>query len=209
MKKRIIIVGGSAGALISAEIFTRSYKEIRFLETYAHGVPEKHVLGKNLADGIDALSRKGTDYFIATGDNRMRKDHVDRIYAATKKLPVNCIHPTAYIAPSATVGYGNLICPMSVIHQGAVIGNGTIINTASVIEHTCVIHDYAQVSPNVTLCGYVEVGAFAFVSAGSVVIPKVKIGEGSIVAAGAAVTKDVKAFSMYAGVPAVRKKEVT
>lgn len=208
MKKTIVIVGGSAGALIAAEIFSLSYAKVYYLETYSHEVKIKDVIAKKIGEGITFLKQKNVDYFIATGDNRQRKQNFDLIFRKTKKVPVNCIHPTAYISPSSTMGYGNLVCPGSVIHQGAVVGNGTIINTGAIIEHTCAIGDYAQISPNTTLCGYVDVGSFAFVGAGSVVIPKVKIGSASIVAAGSSVICDIRKNTLYAGVPAKYKKTI-
>lgn len=208
MKKTIVIVGGSAGALIATEIFVLSYAKVFYLETYNHEISGKNIIAKKISEGIDFLKQKNVDYFIATGDNQQRKQNFDLIFKKTKKVPVNCIHSTAYISPSSTMGYGNLVCPSSVIHQGACVGNGTIINTGAIIEHTCVIGDFAQISPNTTLCGYVDVGQFAFVGAGSVVIPKIKIGAASIVAAGSSVICDIKKNALYAGVPAKYKKAI-
>lgn len=39
---------------------------------------------------------------------------------------------------------------------------------------------------------------------GSIILSGVKIGQGSIIAAGSVVTKDVDAFSIYAGIPAIK-----
>lgn len=208
MKKQIVIVGGSAGALIASEIFEGQYAKILYLEPYTTHIANEQIIGKKIEEGISFLQDKDTDYFIATGDNQQRKENFDIVFHTTNKQPVNCIHPSAYIAKSVTIGYGNLICPNSVIHTRAVVGNNTIINTSSVIEHDCLIQDYAQISPNATLCGYVTVGEFAFIGAGSTIIPKITIGENSIVAAGSSVIHRIEDDAMYAGVPAVRKKTV-
>lgn len=206
MKKTVVIVGGSAGARICEEIFKELYDSILFLETYAKDIPQEKLVADKIGDGINFLKDDLVDYFIATGDNKLRFENYKQINKVTKKDPVNCIHKTAYIAPSVTLGYGNLICPKSVIHTNAVVGNNTIINTAAVVDHDCLVSDYAQISPNTTLCGRVKVGKFAFVGAGSVIIPEVTVGEFSIVAAGSSVTKDVASKALYAGVPAVKKK---
>jgi sugar O-acyltransferase (sialic acid O-acetyltransferase NeuD family) len=208
MKKHVVIVGGSPGARIAAEIFVEQYDSVLFLEPYFGTIPKTKILAKKIVDGINFLKAKNVDYFIATGDNRMRKKNYDQIFLKTKKNPVNCIHKTAYISKSAELGYGNLICPTSVIHTGAKIGNNTIINTGAIIEHDCVVEDYAQVSPNTTLCGDVKVGKFSFISAASVVIPKITVGNNVVVAAGSAVISDLEDNKLYAGVPAIFKKNL-
>jgi acetyltransferase EpsM len=208
MKKQIVIVGGDAGAKIAAEIFAFKYDNIFYLETYAKGIAKNKIIGGKIRDSIAFLRKLGTDYFIATGDNKQRKENFDFIYKKINKNPVNCIHQTAYISKSATVGYGNLIGPGSIIHTEAVIGNNTIINTGSIVEHSCLVKDFAQISPNTTLCGYVEIGKFSFIGAGSVVIPKIKIGENSVVAAGSSVIDNIGDYKLYAGVPAKFKKNI-
>lgn len=206
MNKIIVIVGGSAGASIASEIFKLSYEKVFFLETYSKNINKELIIGDKILDGINFLDKKDVDYFIATGSNQQRKDNFEFIYNSIGKYPVNCIHPTAYLAPSSKIGYGNLICPLAVIHTDAFVGNNTIINTGSIVEHDCKIADYSQISPNVTLCGSVEVNELSFIGAGSVVIPKIKIGRGSIVAAGSSVISDIEDKRMYAGVPAKYKK---
>jgi len=208
MNQSIVIVGGAAGAQIASEIFFLRYKKIFFLETYSKHVKPDLIIGDKIIDGIGFLNEEDVDYFIATGDNQQRKENFDLIYSKTQKEPVNCIHPSAYLASSSKIGYGNLICPQSVIHTNALIGNNTIINTGSIIEHDCRVSDYAQISPNVTLCGSVEVDEFSFVGAGSVVIPKIRIGKRSIIAAGSSVISNIEDGKMYAGVPAKLKKEI-
>lgn len=208
MNKIIVIVGGSAGALIASEIFKFSYEDVFFLETYSKDITNDLIIGDKILDGINFLEKKDVDYFIATGSNQQRKDNFELINSRTKKYPVNCIHPSAYLAPSSKIGYGNLICPLAVIHTNASVGNNTIINTGSIVEHDCKIADYSQISPNVTLCGSVEVNELSFIGAGSVVIPKIKIGRESIVAAGSSVISDVEDKKMYAGVPAKYKKMI-
>lgn len=209
LNKDIVIVGGSSGALISEEIFVNQYKRIFFLETYSVSVQKKKIISDSIIKGIDFLRKPNVDYFIATGDNKIREKNYDLIYKATKKNPVNCIHESSYISKSSSLGFGNLICPKSVIHTNATIGNNTIINTASVVEHDVLVHDYAQISPNATLSGRVVVGRGAFIGVGSAIIPDIKIGDWCIIAAGAAVTSDTKNNTLYAGVPAVYKKDLS
>lgn len=208
MNKTIVIVGGSAGADISGEIFSKQYEKILYLETYSKRIEKNLIIANKITDGLDYLKDKSYDYFIATGDNMLRKKNFDLINKSTNKNPINCIHSSAIISESSKLGFGNLICPGAIVHTNAVIGNNTIINTGSIIEHDCKVGDYAQVSPNTTLCGYVEIGEGVFVGAGSTIIPKVKIGKNCIIAAGSSVIDNTEEYKMYAGVPAIFKKKI-
>ena len=54
----------------------------------------------------------------------------------------------------------------------------------------------------------VRIGDDAWIGAGAMVLRGVTVGEGGVVAAGAVVTKDVPAFSIVAGNPAVLVREL-
>ena len=54
----------------------------------------------------------------------------------------------------------------------------------------------------------VRIGDDAWIGAGAMVLRGVTVGEGGVVAAGAVVTKDVPAFSIVAGNPAVLIREI-
>ena len=204
--KSIIIVGGSAGAKIATNIFkqTHPYYEIFYVECYCKDITH-NVLYPTIEKSLEHLMLPNVEYFIATGDNEMRKEHYNLIKNHTNKEPINCIHPSAIIC-TKKIGNGNLICPNSVIHVDAYIGDCTIINTGSVVEHDCHIDSFSQISPNVTLCGYVKIGESSFISAGSTIIPKINVGHNSTIAAGSVVIEDVPSNVMVAGVPSKIKK---
>jgi acetyltransferase EpsM len=202
----IFIIGGSAGAKIATNIFkkTHPFHILYYVECFAEEIIINR-LYPTVEKSLDHIKNINVDYFIATGDNTLRKKHYELIKNHTKKEPINCIHPSA-VVESKRIGHGNLFCPNSVAHIDSSIGNCTIINTGSVVEHDCTIGDFTQISPNATLCGYVTVGENCFISAGSTIIPKIVIGDNSIVAAGSVVKEDVPPNVMVAGVPAKVKK---
>jgi acetyltransferase EpsM len=206
--KSILIVGGSAGAKIATNIFkmTHPHHVLYYIECFADEI-QINRLYSTVEKSLDYLKKTNVDYFIATGDNILRKKHYELIKSYTKKEPINCIHPTA-VVETKRFGHGNLVCPNAVIHIDSNIGNCTIINTGSVVEHDCWVGDFSQISPNATLCGYVQVGENCFISAGSTIIPKVLIGNNSTVAAGSVVREDVPPNVMVAGVPAKVKKQL-
>lgn len=204
--KSIIIVGGSAGAKIATNIFkiTHPRHVLYYVECYADEI-QTNRLYPTVEKSLKYLKSANVEYFIATGDNLLRKTHYELIKQYTKKEPINCIHPTA-VVESKRFGHGNLVCPSAVVHIDSYVGDCTIINTGSVIEHDCHVGDYSQISPNATLCGYVHIGQNCVISAGSTLIPKVKVGDNSIVAAGSVVIDDVPPNVMVAGIPSKIKK---
>ena len=206
--KSIFIIGGSAGAKIATNIFklTHPHHVLYYIECFADEI-QINRLYSTVEKSLEHIKNANVDYFIATGDNKLRKKHYELIKEYTKKEPINCIHPTS-VVESKRFGHGNLVCPTAVIHIDSTIGNCTIINTGSIVEHDCWVGDFTQISPNATLCGYVQVGENCFISAGSTIIPKMLIGDNSTIAAGSVVKEDVPPNVMVAGVPAKIKKNL-
>ncbi len=52
--------------------------------------------------------------------------------------------------------------------------------------------------------GTIQIESGAWIGANAVILPDVTIGKGSIVAAGAIVTKDINAFEIVGGAPAIK-----
>lgn len=205
-QKKIVIIGGNAGAKIATHIFTQTHPScsIEYVECFCEEI-KSNIIYDSLNESLEYLKKQNVEYFIATGDNNQRRNHYEKIKSFTGKEPLNCIHPSV-VLEGKKIGYGNLICPNATIHIDSIIGNLTIINTGSVIEHDCVVSDFSQVSPNVTLCGYVNLDESCFIGAGSTLIPKIHVGKNSVIAAGSVVIKNVPDNVMVAGVPSKIKK---
>jgi len=203
---KIIIIGGSSGSKIAKEIFelVDIRNEIFFAETFCEKYKSQEL--SNSYFDVQDLIVDGYEYFIATGDNKLRSEIYNNLKKITGKEPLNCIHPSVIISQSNKMGYGNLICPGAVLHTDSIIGNCTIVNTNSIIEHDCILSDYSQVSPNTTLCGKVTIGKYSFIGAGSTIIPNINVGEHVVVAAGSVVINNIDNNVMVAGVPCVIKK---
>ena len=211
---QVVIIGGAAGSKIAQDIFLLENIHIRgFMNNYVPKELQNHLFAPVLGDyrtdqNMKILQEEDVEYFIGTGNNKMRHEHVEALRIITEKLPINAIHPSAVISLSSKMGKGNLVMPLAVINPYSKIGNGTIINTSAIIEHDNKIGDYTQIAPGARLGGYVTVEKYATIGIGAVVIDRITIGEGSLVAGGASVVEDVKPYTMVAGVPAVKKKDL-
>ena len=101
-----------------------------------------------------------------------------------------------------------------------------IVNTISDKDTFLEIQDRVSIAPRVTVVlasdanwssltenlkpirGQVILKNDCWIGTGAIILPNVTIGESSIVAAGSVVTKNVAAYSVVAGVPAVKIKEI-
>ena len=111
-----------------------------------------------------------------------------------------------YYNGKMTIGEGSWIGQQCFFHsaggisigRAAGIGPGVKILSSTHIDNQPeipVMHAPLRFAP-------VIIGDGADIGTGAILLPGVTIGEGAIIGAGAVVTKDVEAFSIYAGVPA-------
>ncbi len=111
-------------------------------------------------------------------------------------------HPTAWIAPGATVSETAQVHAGVIIQPGAVIGDFAIVNTRSSVDHDCIVGACCHLAPGVTLSGHVEVGRGSHIGTGANVIQGIRVGESSFIAAGATVTREVSDGTFVRGTPA-------
>lgn len=160
----------------------------------------KYYGSENSAEALEVI--KTRSFFIALGYNEIR-GNVYHSLAEKKLYPVNLIHPSAVVCPTATIAaHGVMIAANAVINPLAKIGVGVICNTSSVIEHECVVEEFAHIAPGAILCGNVTIGRKTFVGAGSVIRQGITIGRNVTIGVGAVVVKNVPDGATVVGNPA-------
>ncbi len=138
---------------------------------------------------------------VAIGDNRARLGYAQLLRAHGFE-PVNAVHPTAFVSPTATLGLNVVVAPNASIITDARIGDSAIVNTAAVVDHECEFAAGVHVGPGARLAGRVRVATGAFVGLGANVIQCRSIGRFAMVGAGAVVLEDVPDYATAVGVPA-------
>ncbi|CAM8349887.1 hypothetical protein [Candidatus Methylopumilus universalis] len=205
-KKKLIIVGGAAGADIVFNIMKNYYEDILFCDSYSKKADANKLI--KFEEFSNLVREDAVDYFIATGDNFRRSENYKKIRETTDKFPINVVHEKAFIdKTNISIGYGNLILAYSYININTVIKNCSIINTGAIVEHDCIVGNFSQISPNGTLGGYVEVGDCVFIGLGAVILPKIKIIESAIIGANTLVNINIDKPGTYVGSPARRIHE--
>ncbi len=133
---------------------------------------------------IASLSRIEHDaVVVAIGENRLRRALAERLCAEGEHL-ATVIHPSASVAPSATIGAGSMLSAGAVLLPRAVIGRGVILNTKASADHDSVVGDFAHVAPGATVGANVHLGEETLIGIGASVVSGMTVGARSVIGAG-------------------------
>jgi sugar O-acyltransferase (sialic acid O-acetyltransferase NeuD family) len=120
--------------------------------------------------------------------------------------------PTVLRSASVEVGEGSIICAHTILTVDIKLGRHVHINLDCTIGHDVVMEDFATLAPGVHISGNVHIERGVYIGTGASIInghegTPLVIGAGSVIGAGACVTKSCEPKALYAGVPAVLKKQ--
>lgn len=188
----VVLIGYSGHAYVVCDIL--HLQHIKIIGYYEQQEKENNPYQLNfLGSEKDAWQLiESSNYFTAIGDNKIRHTINTTVNLNTNKTPINAIHPSASISPTAQLDYGIMVGDGCVINACSKIGEGVICNTKSIIEHECQIGAYSHIAPGAVLCGNVSVGNNSFIGAGAVVRQGITIGNNVVIGAGTVVVKDIQ-----------------
>lgn len=126
------------------------------------------------------------------------------------------IEPGAIVRDYVKIGKKAVIMMGAVINLGAVIEEETMIDMNVVVGGRALIGKRCHIGAGAVIAGVIEpvsaksviIEDDVLIGANAVILEGVTIGKGSVVAAGAVVTKDVPPYTVFAGTPAVKVKDV-
>lgn len=126
------------------------------------------------------------------------------------------IEPGAFIRDQVEIGDSAVIMMGAVINIGAIIGEGTMIDMGAVLGGRATVGKNCHIGAGTVLAGVVEPASAqpvvvednVLIGANAVVLEGVRIGEGAVVAAGAIVIRDVEPYTVVAGTPAKKIKDI-
>ena len=142
------------------------------------------------------------DWFLAIGNNHLRKIIMERLLAAGVNPPSRIIHSSALISKTARFRHGVMVGAGAIINALVQVDPGAIINTGSIIEHECKIGPFAHIASGAVLAGNVQVGERSFVGANAVVKEGITIGNEVRIGAGSVVVKNIPDGITVVGNPA-------
>jgi sugar O-acyltransferase (sialic acid O-acetyltransferase NeuD family) len=162
----------------------------------------RYELGVDVLGGLPELPSLDVGHFIiALGDPQLRSSVASTIQAAGGTL-VSLVHPTAYVAPTARIEPGAILCPFSLVAARAEVGPNVAVNVYGSIGHDATVGGHTVVSPYTAVTGGVTIGERCFLGTHSTISPGVRLGSDSKVSVGAVVMRDAPAGSLLVGNPA-------
>jgi sugar O-acyltransferase (sialic acid O-acetyltransferase NeuD family) len=153
---------------------------------------------------------QNVQFIITVGQiniSNLRKNIFENIVQLGGILPT-IIASTAKVSKNASIAQGTVIMHHALVNANAVIAQNCIINTAAIIEHDVQVGSNVHISTGAILNGGCIVNEGCFVGSHATVLQGITVHTNSIIAAGAVVTKQVETNTLYAGVPAVFKKNI-
>ena len=142
------------------------------------------------------------DRFVMTIGDCVKRAELTRKMEARGARFMTITHPTAYVAPNATVGNGCIVGPFCAIGSEAQVGDHVLLTWYSSLAHDSNCGSFAVLSPYSTANGGAILEEGVFLGTHAVIHPKIRVGAGSKVASGSVVYRDVPPNSMALGNPA-------
>ncbi len=124
----------------------------------------------------------------------------------------NFIHPSALVARSAKLGYGNVVLANCVINSNAIIGNFNTLNSGTLLGHDIKVGNNNFFAAQVTVGSKLEIGDMNFIGLNVAIKTGVRLGEAILVGQASNVTKSFDHDETIFGNPAqshgaTKKKE--
>lgn len=171
------------------------------------GVASIHDIGKSLlADPEHYEPEKNDRLILAIGDMDARRRTVESLLSKGGRF-LQLIHPTAFVAPSASLGTGVVVYPFAAVSNGAVLADYVKLNYYASVGHDARLGKYCLLAPYATVNGFGILEDDVYLSTHATVTPEVCVGQRTKVSANSAVMNNVPPDSLVFGVPgrAVRR----
>jgi len=140
-------------------------------------------------------------FLISLGDPELRHLLSERLASRGGKF-FTLIHPTAYVASTATLGAGCIVAPFATVGTYVRLGEHVLFNLYAAAGHDAQIGSCSVLSPHGIANGGTIIGERVFFGSHAVVTPGKKVGRQSQIAAAAVVYRDVPERSLATGNPA-------
>lgn len=209
--KKIVIYGNSSMAEVVAEYIgnTPGYEVVAF--TIDKELVSGSEFGHKRLIAIDELSdffgKNEIELLVLTafgqGSPRiLKKQKSEELKSKGFRLS-SFIDPSAYVAPSATVGENCIILNRAIVEPFAVLDDGVFLRSDAYVSHGSHIGEYSYLAPRATLAGKVEVGRFCFLGVNCTIHDRKKVGDYAIIGGGAVVTSDVPEYGVIKAAPGI------
>jgi len=163
------------------------------LDGHAHSLP---IIG----DPATFQPASGDAFVLAIGIPETRRKVAESLESRGATF-LTLIHPTAIVAPTASIGSGSILCPYSILSDASRIGRFTLLNYHASLGHDATAGDFAVLSPYAALGGHARIEEDVFLGMHASVGPGKVLGPRTKVSANSCALADAPADSIVFGVP--------
>lgn len=191
MKKIVIICRGGFG------LEMQTYIQDAFPEGSGYALDRV----QDLFPQDDFVPAPDEVFVVAHGDPAIKAKLVRKIQAAGGAF-ISVIHPRAYVASTAQVGEGAIICPFAFVGPFATLEPHVIMNVHSGCGHNSRLSSFTILSPYASVSGAAVLEEEVFMGSHAYVAPEVRIGARTKISTGAFANNDIPADALAVGNPA-------
>jgi sugar O-acyltransferase (sialic acid O-acetyltransferase NeuD family) len=149
----------------------------------------------------------GDACLLAIGIPGVRRQVAESLLARGAEF-LTLIHPTAIVAPTATIGSGSIICPYAIVSDSCRLGRFVIVNYHASLGHDSGAEDFSVLSPYASLGGNACLGTDAFLGMHAAVGPGKSLGARTKVSANSCALTNSLPDSIIFGVPGRSQRRV-
>jgi sugar O-acyltransferase (sialic acid O-acetyltransferase NeuD family) len=205
MSDLVIAAAGGFGRELAAYARDAGFTVVGFLDDDPGAAAQ--LAGEDAAVGVRgtiadyAPASDGERVAIGIGTPAPRLRVADALVARGATL-ATVVHPSAWVAPTATLGEGVAIAPFACVGPQVTIGDLGLLNTYASLGHDAVLGRGCVFSSYCVATGHAMLGDAVFLGTAAVVAPGVRVGDGARISAGAVAFREVPAGHLAAGNPA-------
>jgi sugar O-acyltransferase (sialic acid O-acetyltransferase NeuD family) len=204
MRRLVVATAGGFGRELAAYARDAGFEVAGFLhdvERYPGSLDGVQLGAEVLGPVASYRLREDEHVAIGLGDIGPRREIAAMLAERGARL-ATVVHPTAWVAPSATLGAGSVLAPFSFVGPDATIGELTVLNTYASVGHDANVGRCCVFAPYAVVNGRVTVEDDVFIATHAVVTPRLRVGAGAVISAGSVAFQDVPAGCIAVGNPA-------
>jgi sugar O-acyltransferase (sialic acid O-acetyltransferase NeuD family) len=221
---KVVIIGGKGTAIVIADQIYDAH--VRFgmdIEVIGLALDDRtmgnEIYGYPILCGIHEVYDRFKDdddvkFIYSLYRNDQIRERTKLLYDLNipEKKWCNFIHPSALVARSVKMGYGNVVLANCVINAGTVVGNFNTLNSGTLLGHDIKVGNNNFFAAQVTVGSLLEIGDMNFFGLNTTIKTGIRLGEAILVGQASNVTHSFEKDETIFGNPAMshgatKKKE--
>lgn len=195
LNDRDLQLGALEQSVVVSDVISTSYSRFDELCSILNYSPKLH----ERPEAVEKKSEKKALICLGSPEDRHRN------FVELKRLGFTfgtLVHETAWVAKSARIDEGAIVCPFAFIGAMAKVEANSVVNTRATVGHDVTVGVSAVLSPHCDLNGASICGRVSMIGAGVILDPKAAIGDYTKVASGAVVKQKFGDGFLLMGNPA-------